>query len=320
MNAFNKIIIVAVLLIGRADIAMGQQNSTEHKYVDLGLPSGTLWATCNLGANTPEGYGDYFAWGETKPKEVYNWSTYKYCKGYADLLTKYCGLSSYSSKGCTDYLSSLLSCDDAATANWGEEWCMPTETQWVELTRNTSVSEKIINGVQVLCFTGRNGNRLFLPASGSRSDAKRPVVGKDYTYWLSNVCVERPTCALNYHRLVDISFSTGLYIERCAGLPIRPVRSGKTTKPNTNERNNNYASSSAERGQKVYSNAYDGFLNIRQAPNGGAPILGVLKNGPDGAILLGSEGEWKKIDYHGIVGYVYGKYVQFTPTAVFKGE
>lgn len=71
---------------------------------------------------------------------------------------------------------------------------------------------------------------------------------------------------------------------------------------------------------KVYSNAYDGFVNIRQAPQSKAPILGVLRNGPEGAILLGTEGEWKKIDCNGIVGYVYEKYVQDTPTEVFHGE
>lgn len=71
---------------------------------------------------------------------------------------------------------------------------------------------------------------------------------------------------------------------------------------------------------KVYSNAYDGFVNIRQTPQSKAPILGVLRNGPEGAILLGTEGEWKKIDCNGIVGYVYEKYVQDTPTEVFHGE
>lgn len=72
--------------------------------------------------------------------------------------------------------------------------------------------------------------------------------------------------------------------------------------------------------QKVYSNAYDGFVNIRQAPQSKAPILGVLRNGPEGAFLLSTEGEWKKIDCNGIVGYVYEKYVQDTPTEVFHGE
>ena len=75
---------------------------------------------------------------------------------------------------------------------------------------------------------------------------------------------------------------------------------------------------SATQEPKVYSNAYDGFVNIRQEPQSKAPILGVLKNGPDGAVLLGTEGEWKKIDYNGIVGYVYEKYVQDTPTEVYE--
>lgn len=75
---------------------------------------------------------------------------------------------------------------------------------------------------------------------------------------------------------------------------------------------------SATQDPKVYSNAYDGFVNIRQSPSSSAPILGVLKNGPDGAVLLGTEGEWKKIDYNGIVGYVYEKYVQDTPTEVYE--
>lgn len=72
--------------------------------------------------------------------------------------------------------------------------------------------------------------------------------------------------------------------------------------------------------KRVYSNAYDGFVNIRQSPNGKSPILGVLRNGPDGAVLIGTEGEWKEVNCHGVVGYVSGKYVQDTPTEVFKGE
>lgn len=71
---------------------------------------------------------------------------------------------------------------------------------------------------------------------------------------------------------------------------------------------------------RVYSNAYDGFINIRQTPQSKAPIVGVLRNGPEGSVLLGTEGEWKKIDCNGIVGYVYEKYVQDTPTEVYHGE
>ena len=95
----------------------GGGSGDEHAYVDLGLPSGTLWATCNVGADTPEGYGDYFAWGETQPKDVYNWSNYQYCNGSHDQLTKYCNNSSYGYNGFTDNLTTLQPGDDAATAN-----------------------------------------------------------------------------------------------------------------------------------------------------------------------------------------------------------
>ncbi|MBO4370001.1 MAG: hypothetical protein J5808_01395, partial [Paludibacteraceae bacterium] len=85
-----------------------------HDYVDLGLPSGTLWATCNVGANTPEEYGDYFAWGETTLKSNYEWSTYKY--GTYNQLTKYCYKSDYGKNGFTDTKTTLDAEDDAATA------------------------------------------------------------------------------------------------------------------------------------------------------------------------------------------------------------
>ena len=115
----------------------------DHGYVDLGLPSGTLWATCNVGAETPEGYGDYYAWGETEPKTTYNWSTYQYANGTSldDLqLTKYCSQFFFGYDGFTDNLTTLLPEDDAATVNWGAGWCMPTADQWGELLDNTSIA------------------------------------------------------------------------------------------------------------------------------------------------------------------------------------
>ena len=102
------------------DSASGTVNG--HEYVDLGLPSGTLWATCNIGANTPEEYGDYFAWGETQTKDTYSWSTYQYANGtfWQDpQLTKYCTDANYGYNGFTDNLTTLQASDDPATANWG---------------------------------------------------------------------------------------------------------------------------------------------------------------------------------------------------------
>ena len=85
-----------------------------HDYVDLGLPSGTLWATCNIGAGTPEGYGDYFAWGDTSPKTTYNWTSYQYCMGDGHSFTKYCTDSTYGYNGFVDNLNELWPIDDAA--------------------------------------------------------------------------------------------------------------------------------------------------------------------------------------------------------------
>ena len=97
----------------------------DHAYVDLGLPSGLLWATCNLGANNPEDYGDYFAWGETQPKDDFSWTNYQYCMGSFNTLTKYCNNPDIGYNGFIDDLTTLLPEDDAATANWGDEWRMP---------------------------------------------------------------------------------------------------------------------------------------------------------------------------------------------------
>ena len=145
-----------------------------HEYVDLGLPSGTLWATCNIGANSPEEYGDYFAWGEAFKKSEYSWSTYKYCMGSLITLTKYCTDSSYGYNGYTDGLTELLPEDDAATINWGSNWQMPSRAQLEELFNNdyTTNESTSLNGVNGYKITSRkNGNNIFLPAAGCRSDA-----------------------------------------------------------------------------------------------------------------------------------------------------
>ena len=120
-----------------------------HEYVDLGLPSGTLWATCNVGADTPESYGDYFAWGETEPKTTYDWSTYKYCVGEYDRLTKYCSDTTYGYNGFTDDLYVLQPSDDAATVNWGEGWRTPKVRKLWNCWTNA-----IIDGIRLMGLAG----------------------------------------------------------------------------------------------------------------------------------------------------------------------
>lgn len=195
-----------------------------HEYVDLNLPSGTLWATCNLGADTPEGYGDYFAWGETQSKTSYDWSTYKYCKGGFDQLIKYCNASNYGYHGFKDDLSSLLPEDDAATVNWGNDWCMPTTAQWGELYQNTTNNWTTQNGVNGILFTASNGNSLFLPAAGFRSDDDLNYVGAIGYYWSSILCPS-PPCTAWYFDFVSYSHSLDYGILRNCGQSVRAVRS-----------------------------------------------------------------------------------------------
>ncbi len=196
-----------------------------HEYVDLGLPSGTLWATCNVGATTPEGYGDYFAWGETKPKSIYNWSTYKYCNGGGDQLTKYCSNFKYGYHGFSDNLTVLQPEDDAATANWGSGWCIPTMEQWEELYKNTDHTWKVWDGVNGRLFRGKNGALLFLPAAGDRWDVELRYVGSSGLYWSSSLLTDYPVGAWSFYFSSDDYDVNGS--GRFVGHSVRAVRSAR---------------------------------------------------------------------------------------------
>ena len=186
------------------DIMVSTPNMV-HAYVDLGLPSGLLWATSNVGANAPEEYGDYFAWGETQPKDNYNWSTYQYCNGNYNWLIKYCNNSSCGYNGYIDNLTALLPEDDAAMANWGSDWRMPTYDEWVELYQNTTMTWTQQNGVNGRLFTASNGNSLFLPAAGERYYDSFRQVGSRGNYWSSTLSTDDPNYAWKF------SFGSGNY-------------------------------------------------------------------------------------------------------------
>ena len=198
----------------------GGGGGDDHQYVDLGLPSGTLWATCNVGANEPEEYGDFFAWGETEPKTTYNWANYKYCNGSFNQLTKYCYDSNSGYNGFTDNLTILEPIDDAAIANWGNGWRMPTDEEWQELYNNTTYIWTTQNGVNGCLFMASNGNSLFLPATMSGS-----AVGPYGIYWSSSLGVGGPCNALCFN------LSSGdygmYYCQRYVDLPVRAVRSAR---------------------------------------------------------------------------------------------
>lgn len=188
-------------------------------WVDLGLPSGLLWATRNVGATSPEDYGDYFAWGETSPKEVYNWNTYQYCNGdYYDKLTKYCNDSEYGYNGFTDNLTILQSGDDAATVNYGGR--IPTHEEWQELLDHTTSQWTTLNGVNGCRFTGSNGNSLFLPSAGYRWGSLLFNDGGGGLYWSSSLYTDRPNNAWSFYSDNQSMY----YTYRYSGHPVRAVR------------------------------------------------------------------------------------------------
>ena len=194
----------------------------EHEWVDLGLPSGTLWATCNVGATAPEEYGDYFAWGETEPKDVYSWETYKWCNGSDTTLTKYCTNSIWGYQDFTDGMVELDPEDDAAYVNWGSSWRMPTVEQLNELIDNCSWTWTACNGIYGRLFTGPNGNTLFLPAAGHLGDNMLRSSNSDGLYWTRSL---GNTGA--YYALALSFYSGGKQwwnIRRYCGLSVRAVR------------------------------------------------------------------------------------------------
>ena len=193
-----------------------------HEYVDLGLPNGTLWATCNVGASSPEDYGDYFAWGETTAKSKYDWSTYKYM-GYDNwgnsYITKY---NTNSIFGIVDNKDVLEMADDAAHVNWGGSWRMPTHDERQELISNCNLTWTTLNGVSGYRFANKNDNNkfIFLPAAGCYYEGSLDYAGSGGYYWSSSLDTGTPIYAYNLY------FSNGLYMfggYRCYGQSVRPV-------------------------------------------------------------------------------------------------
>ena len=194
-----------------------------YEYIDLGLSSGTLWATCNLGASCPEEIGDYIAWGETAPKELYDWNSYRYCVFAIDHydMTKYCTEAIWVQSEFIDNLTVLEPDDDAALANWGAGWRMPTREDWEELCQETTCIQTTQNGVSGRLVTGKNGNSIFLPATGFRLDGELvcPNLG---VYWSSSLYTGSPDRAWSFHFDNDEYHVCGTY-ERNRGQVVRAV-------------------------------------------------------------------------------------------------
>ena len=191
--------------------------------VDLGLPSGIKWASCNVGATTPEGYGDYYAWGEITTKDSCTWENYTLANGSDTTLTKYCNDSTYGNKGFKDNKTTLDLEDDAAHVNWGGNWLMPTDAEWTELRTNCTWTWKTQNNVNgYLVKSNTNSNSIFLPAAGFRYGTSLGREGLFGYYWSASLDESNPYSArrIYFYSKDQNMYSSGL---RYYGQSVRPV-------------------------------------------------------------------------------------------------
>ncbi len=216
---------LSISVVANGWTADNEIDANGHEYIDLGLPSGTLWATCNIGAGRSEDYGDYFAWGETETKETFTWDNYAF--GKESELTKYCNNAEY---GTVDNLLTLDAEDDAAVFKWGGDWRIPTYEIFKELYDNCERELTSQSGVNGCLFTSKtNGNTLFFPVDAD--------ISSDYgMYWTSSLNTTNPNGAwyliisfdatLGEYCVLSDYYSTN-YNSRMYMLAIRPVIPGE---------------------------------------------------------------------------------------------
>ncbi len=187
------------------------------KAVDMALPSGTKWANANVGANIEEGYGDYFAWGEVKPKDVYSHDNIKYDWETDAPNAKYTK---------NDGKTVLEPQDDAATMNWGNSWKTPTKEQMEELVNNCKWEVTTQNGISGYRVTASNGNTLFFPAAGHYNEEHNSKLGIDCDYWTSSLETEGTTYSKAWDLTMSLSKGSARVDDdkRDMGLTVRPVR------------------------------------------------------------------------------------------------
>lgn len=180
MKRITSAFIAFVLAVGSSNCFAAEKPTISGKkgnynYVDLGLPSGTKWATCNLGAKKPEEGGIYLAWGESAPKDKYSWKNYKFNIGeYAgkEKFSKYSEYRRIFNEG--DSIMVLQPVDDAATQMWGSNWRMPTRKEWEELVEGCNwkvvKAEDGSNKEYKVGISKKNGNVIYLTMEGYYSD------------------------------------------------------------------------------------------------------------------------------------------------------
>ena len=212
----KKIVLMALAVslwtAGYAKVNVAESENTAPagvEAVDLGLS--VKWANMNLGASKSSDYGTYYAWGETKPKKYYSWDTYAWSKGNAQYLIKY---------SPSDGKTQLEASDDAARANWGDDWRMPTQKEIKELRDKCTFTNTLQNGVKGCTVTGPNGNSIFLPYAGIQF---RPVYGYYWTSTLYPTSPNKAWCLEFDFSDVNVHFGK-LSGNRFSGRCIRAVR------------------------------------------------------------------------------------------------
>lgn len=215
-----------------------------YAYVDLGLQSGLKWATMNVGAASPADNGNYYAWGETEPQSsnTYDWSSYKWCKGSYNTMTKYCDIP-YA--GTIDNKTTLEAKDDAARANWGGVWRMPTYVEQMELVNNcywvwtssyngtakigyivykakssSDMGQVVTAGKTPLSSYSLSDSHIFISAAGICDDDSFEDAGMKGEYWSSSLNSGNNAKYLYFG--VNSRGGVG-YRQRCSGLSIRAV-------------------------------------------------------------------------------------------------
>lgn len=222
MKSLRWVFAVTTILLASCEKDNPVIDANNYYAIDMGLS--VKWANANLGATSPEEYGYYYAWGETKAKENYSWSTYKWGTSSTSL-TKYNTQGSY---GTVDSITVLESADDAATAILGDEWRMPTSSEVDELisTRNNASYQwewKSINSHSGWLVTYLvNNNSIFLPAAGYRIDGGLRYEGTMGGYRSSSLDTDNTDCACCLI-MNPSSVASGGMISRCLGFSIRPV-------------------------------------------------------------------------------------------------
>lgn len=285
-----------------------------HEYVDLGLPSGTLWASSNVGAYRPQDAGLFFAWGDTEghgtdPDDgyLYSWENYKWANvvGEDTYFTKYCSDSSRGLDGFTDGKSVLDPDDDAAFVNWGSEWRTPTKEQFEELRDVCTWTPMTIGDISGYDVEGPNGNTLFLSEAGWRIDDMMLEGG---SYWSRTTSTDDVGGA---YQLAWDEWGWYTFGGRLNGQSVRPVSSGVRLKANSDGEGSYWATYynhldalTADENTKVYTATLTDDktqmelteVSDKTIPSGNAVVLestaeeiNLSYNGAEAATLPGNE-------------------------------